>query len=412
MSASENTKAAVPAPNYGATQDKDGKVPYEQGRAWEDRGTILGLLIDVGGSSAGQIMLLMPMIANSLKKSESFISCTAKLHPSLQTPGLVFLCEYLTGFALAFPVMAITGVMLIIGRNLLQKRFYYSMLKSRAVVCFSQDDPLKEMVFWAIVICYLHCLGYFFLVLYVCDQEGKFAITADGIKAGENELLMLGSCFSLLLLPGALFTVFFYGAYDVQGTLVPLSQYVHAAEEAEERLHIKGGLDDLRVVNDTFARAVLREFPAAILSSEGGYEEKCDTVKEIVLREKPELSKRPQHAINLFHSFWPGELILKPQLVGESEDYFKTLWFSIVSFFMVIFLLLLGFLVYCMGLDAVRAYGGNMSAVSHAAVLFFHFIIVMGFMWPFVESITWRWANTPLSDVGRMSTYVTAMHEA
>lgn len=393
--------------DYGATKDKEEKTPWEQGRAWEDRGSILGLLIDVGGGSVSQILMLLPMITNSLKKSGNFISCNTTLHPSLRTPGLVSLCEYLTAFALAFPCLALTGVMLFIGRNLIQKRFYYSMLKSNGVVSFTQNNPLKESVFWVILICYLHCLGYFFMVLYVCDQEGKFAITTDGIKMGSNEALMLGSCFSLLLLPGALFTLFFYGSYDIEGSLVPLSQYVHDAEEAFEKFKIKGNLSTLSTLDDNYAKIVLKEQQAEFLVQDSGYEDKCDKIKDIVLREKPELEQRPRQNISLFHSFWPGEMLLKPTCVGEAEEYFKTLWFTIVSIFMVVFVGVIVFLCVMVGVDFYRVVmDGDFHVLASSVVLFLHLILVLGFTWPFFESITWRWAAVPAI---KLSTH---MHEA
>eukprot|EP00929_Paragymnodinium_shiwhaense_P109909 TRINITY_DN76503_c0_g1_i1.p1 TRINITY_DN76503_c0_g1~~TRINITY_DN76503_c0_g1_i1.p1 ORF type:complete len:409 (+),score=80.12 TRINITY_DN76503_c0_g1_i1:144-1370(+) len=393
------------APSYSTMEDpkKEPVVPFDQGRAWESRGSILGLLIDVGGATASQLIMLVPMVANSLSKDGTFMSCDETLHPVLKTPTMLFLCEYLTAFALVFPVLAATAIMLLIGRNLLQKRFYYGMLQAGGVVTFAQNNVFKEIIFWVIVVSYVHCLGYLALVIYVCRREGNFYVSNGSLVMGENEGLMIGSCISLLLLPGALFTVFFFCAYDVEYTLVPLSQYVHDAHDVakSEAADVVDptGLSQLENIHDSHMCMLLQEKEAELLATAGDHEAKFRETLEVYRSERAELRKRELSSIGLFESFWPGRLLLKPVVQGEAGGYFKVLWFTIVSVFLLVFLCLIGYLLVLIAVDLWRISKGDVLVLGSTAVLLVHLIVVLGFLWPFLESITWRWASSPISGV-------------
>eukprot|EP00929_Paragymnodinium_shiwhaense_P094171 TRINITY_DN545_c1_g1_i7.p1 TRINITY_DN545_c1_g1~~TRINITY_DN545_c1_g1_i7.p1 ORF type:complete len:445 (+),score=145.93 TRINITY_DN545_c1_g1_i7:195-1529(+) len=376
---------------------RDKKAPFFQERDWEGRGFILGLLIDVGGATASQLFMLMPMVTNALSKDGNFLSCDDKLHPSLS--GKLMGCEYLTSFCLGFPALCSTAIMLLIGRNLLQKRFYYGMLQAGGVVTFGQNNVLKEVIFVMIAVCYLHCIGYLSLVIWVAGKEDKFSLAGGKLTMGDSEWIMVGSCISLLLLPGALFLGFFYGAYDIEGTLVPLSQYVHDAQDAQERLKLDGNLSNLIVLEDEILRVVLREKKNELTQDEGDYEEKCRLLLTVYRQNEEDISQRQINAVGLFGSFWPGELLLRPAMTGEMSEYYQTMWFSVVGVCCVVFFILISFLSAMVGVDIWQIFHGKIQFTVATMVMLFHLIVVLSFLWPFIESLAWRWQHSPLATV-------------
>jgi hypothetical protein len=400
----------------GGTGPKKAPEPkFHQNRPWEFRGTICGLLIDVGSRTASQVMMLIPMVGSVLLGEGAGLRCSEKVYPKSLAPDgawMVYVCEYLSAFSKAYPVLAATAVMLITGRNLLQKRLYYGMLQSGGVVTFGQNNPLKDILFWFLVASYGHCVAYLGLICFVFNKDGELYFHETGkledgtlkseLKMGDEELQMILQVCTLLLIPGAFFLIFFYGGYDIEGTLVPLSQYIHDAKDvAADKEDAKKSLSQLRMLSDSITKVVLEDFEDQIFATAGDYEGKCMEVKKMSLRAEEEYVKEDLPQIPLFESMWPGQLLLKPDIKGDLADNFKLLW----TILMPVFLILIGVLCTYMAshiwtdiYELWTDYLANYKVIPHMLVFIVHFVVVIVFCRPFIQTIQWRFKRSPLMD--------------
>lgn len=390
-------------PDY--TQEEDVKprkeLPFWMGRNWESRGTIFGLLIDSAGRVAGPTIMLIPMVMHVVYSKDSFMACNSHDHPSLKDDFWLYLCEYLTAFASAFPVLCATALMLVAGRNLLQKRLYYGMLQAGGVVTFSENDPLRDPIIWAILTCYLHVFAYFCLVLYVCSEEGTLKFNDKGVLVmGTKDRELILGFVSLMLLPATLFTAFFYGAYDIESTLLPLSQFVHDAEDVADNAGESGeALADLVIMSDAVCKCVLADNEDELFGSVGDHEEKCKDLYHMYEAHEENYVAADLKSISLWSSFWPGMLLLKPDIDGQMGKPFKTLWFIVIGIFAFIFASMLVFISVHFYEDVARLTEKpeRVQVYVHAGVFFIHLVIVCAFTWPFIQSIMWNFKISPLA---------------
>jgi hypothetical protein len=375
------------------------QVPYTQHRAWEFRGTVLGLVIGAASSSVGQVMLLIPMLIHVIFGNDTIMKCDNEHHPALARVT-IYLCEYTTAYVVSFPVLAATGLMLIIGRNLLQKRLYYGVLQGGGVMGFSQNQPLKDSIVVLLIWCYLHCVSYLVLVLWVCYREGNFKTVDGAVHMEPKAFGLIMGVISLLLLPATFFIIFFYGAYDIEASLVPLSQFVHDAEDvtADSDDDAENSLMKLKMMHDGIAKAVLEENEDLIFATKGDHEDKNRKLVQYYRKNEKEHAKDELPTLTLWKSFWPGLLLLKPDITEDYAQRFKTLWFAVTAFFFLVFIGMLVFLGIFIGFDCYTLFGhAKYQSIPHLVVFALHFIVVTAFMLPFLETVSWRWKKSPLA---------------
>lgn len=335
-------------------------TPKDETLEWERRGTILGLLMDLGGRSSYQWMVILPMVF-ALYRWESYahkpgfgpLECPkTEQHPL----KFVIWCEYTKAYVEAFPLLAIVVLLLWTGRELLQKRYYYKMLKNLGVVQFGSNVLRKDPIGIILFVYFGHLVAHIIYLIYmaihieeslqdVADEGRNVRRTASqqvtldldhGIVKVPEEADPHWQNVSIVItsmgVPATLLIVFFYLSYDIELTLVPLSEYTHACEKAKDD---KSALGNLQVMPDRFAKAVLPDLQLQPLPA-GSREwwplsDWLVAVREEAARAKKtgELDSLP--TIGLMGSLWPGELLLGKRVDGRDALYFRLFWACFAS---------------------------------------------------------------------------------
>eukprot|EP00929_Paragymnodinium_shiwhaense_P094167 TRINITY_DN545_c1_g1_i3.p2 TRINITY_DN545_c1_g1~~TRINITY_DN545_c1_g1_i3.p2 ORF type:complete len:142 (+),score=45.88 TRINITY_DN545_c1_g1_i3:902-1327(+) len=86
-------------------------------------------------------------------------------------------------------------------------------------------------------------------------------------------------------------------------------------------------------------------------------------------------------------------------MTGEMSEYYQTMWFSVVGVCCVVFFILISFLSAMVGVDIWQIFHGKIQFTVATMVMLFHLIVVLSFLWPFIESLAWRWQHSPLATV-------------
>jgi len=92
---------------------------------------------------------------------------------ALRNYGEVLLCKYTKSYVFSFPAMATAVLLLICGRDFVQKRFYYGMLKAGGVISFSMNTAWKDLFFMAMCWDFCHCIGYTIFHLIILSRTGQ-----------------------------------------------------------------------------------------------------------------------------------------------------------------------------------------------------------------------------------------------
>jgi len=387
-----NEKSASGATTLHGDDDEI-SAQYQQGRNWEGRGAILGLVIEAASRSAGQAMMLIPMLMVALSGDMKLLNCRQRQG---MTGSQAVMCEYFTAYAVAFPVIATTGMMLVVGRNLLQKRLYYAMLQAGGVMTFGQNNPLADVLVWIVIWCYGHCLCYLIFVINTCFNEGTFEFRlGGGVRMEEEALKLIVGCVSMLILPSTLFTIFFYCAYDIEGTLLPLSQYVHDALDVADTQspdQDQTALAALELMSDAITKSVLEDRQDEIFAIASNHEKKCGELLQKYLECENHYDEKEVQAVGLFTSFWPGGLLLKPDMTGAYAKRFKHLWFSLCSVVLLVFAILFCFI----GAQLAKDAAALPQALPSLLVFLVHVFVLAAFCLPFFRTMMQAFEHSPL----------------
>lgn len=384
-------------PLYGTIAGED--PPPGDKFAWFQRGYVLSLLQELSGFYGPYLMLCFTMVAAPFTAHvhiDDYFPCGMRKKYVQSLMGSV-VCEYTKTYAWSFPQLAVVSILLLIGRDFLQKRFYYFLLKNGGVLSFMKEPILRDSIVVINIFAFAHFVlfcGLVALRLYLAGIDPKVAVTKLGeatMAAASNPmgaarsrphasafndpddpegLQLLIHLAVFLGLPGALFISKLFASYDIQNTLIPLSEYVHdmttgTVEEAfgprptqrlgdidsdeecmeaaktSKRLGSKAEeLADLIHLKDNCVRLMLQskehlpDFCRAKAGDDQGnrYEE---LIRAYLQHGLYKLQKEPPR-VQLLHSLWPAPFILlqrrKIQLdmarVGEhaGELSFQWVW--------------------------------------------------------------------------------------
>mmetsp|Transcript_133873 Transcript_133873/g.267130 ORF Transcript_133873/g.267130 Transcript_133873/m.267130 type:complete len:741 (+) Transcript_133873:95-2317(+) len=147
---------------------------------WESNGSVLGVVISVAGESAGHVFLLVTLIMNLQACKDTFMLCNQKDTPTLNNYGEVLLCHYTKGFVFCFPAMATGFLLLLCGRNLLQMRLYYGILKAGGVLSFGENTAFRDPFFLATFGAFCHFVGYTILHIIVLNRASPETFEVKG----------------------------------------------------------------------------------------------------------------------------------------------------------------------------------------------------------------------------------------
>jgi len=272
-----------------------------QPKDWEERGTVFSLV------AFSRIFLLLTLLGSLSVVADSFLRCEQKETPALKHYGEVITCHYTKAYIFTFPAMATTVLVLLIGRDFLQKRLYYGLLKNGGVITFSENKAYKDPLVMAMLIDFLHCVAYTLFHIMILHrqgqtmedvrvqgfvphihvpEEGKTSAVEDpmgfllaalggggpklggagtrgtrttfGESSGLDDYQHTVMMFVATFMETVLLLVFIWYAYDITATLVPMSEYLNAYEDLEKDQH-RFAIPRLHTFKDTVARHILSD---------------------------------------------------------------------------------------------------------------------------------------------------------
>jgi len=407
--AAENPDMPPEGGSYPASKDVT--------HVWERRGSSWGLLLDVGFAAGGHIFLLMVILYGVWGEPRWQTPCPTREGNMFST----CLCEYTKAYILCFPEIALSALLLLVGRDLLQKRFYYQLLKVGGVMEFTATNPLKDPFMWALLTCYCHILVFLGLILAGSIEPPKLGGTggkgADQLKqlkageesmgagstslwADEEKLILVLELGGFIVIPGGLCVLFLFLAYDIEQSLVPMSRFVLSANHAEKEAEESGTilpttLRTLKVLEDDDLAVLVQEKAEDLRAApdvSGGnmYKEAIRLYYEKAKARgaSPEASPTPR----LLSGLWPGQVLVPTAggvsaetsgLSGGGESGFRWLWRLFFGLAMWMFVVMLAFFVERAYRVGLRGWAGQVGMPDGPRLLVeaVHLVAVMLVLW-------------------------------
>jgi hypothetical protein len=391
---------------------------------WEANGTILGLCIDVAASHGSTAVALIVMILGHHAALAKFgRPCEIGGPAGVGNVVESCVCTYTRAYFDCFPYVAWAVFILGAGKDFLQKRIYYGMLKMSGVIDFTNIYPYLDALILFLLTSYLHVIAHAGILFHfslrkhtVEDQMNALLISLMGRskpevaedKAVEAALVPHIAAVFGMLLPATLVLVFIYLHYDISKGLVTLSQFVHDVTAVKSVQDAEKTLAALRVISDKTMKDVLARDIDGIdgKHAEGlDFIATCEVVRVNCLEvsdaraaqeDKDDTSDLP--FVNLLNSLWPVHVLLDMRMVGDKASLFRKFWFAFASVAICSILLTLGYIVFMIAEDIAEICGHDMYCdfqpehlplLLSAAVKSVH-VIVEGFMvWTLAESVWW-----------------------
>jgi len=309
---------------------------------WENRGKPVGLIFSDGVPAWFRTFLLLVILAGVWKEPTWQAPCPSGEGGMSLTKAA--LCEYTKAYVLCFPEIALSVLLLMVGRNLLQKRFYYGLLKAGGVMEYSQNNPLRDPLMLLLFACYFHLLLFLGLILTGAIEPPKLGGASGGmytkqLKEGQKsmgkdhtgllsdpaKLALVLNLAGFIVLPGALVVMFLYLSYDLEQSLVPLSGFIEAGGDTEKAEQGVRDLAALRVLEDGLAKPLAEENMDKLNDAhkskglKGLYEQllqlyadECSLTVRLHAVEEPKNQK-----VKLLNSLWVAQMLLGKEEPAE-----------------------------------------------------------------------------------------------
>lgn len=364
-----SAEAAKPATDDAAEEEKVEKPQKE----WEKRGEMLMLIISVAMILWFQSVPLATMFGHAWYaiENDAWFHCSKGGHYDLSLVDAC-ICGYTQGVTCCFAPLCFCIMIIFVGRELVQKRLYYSVLKRHGVLQFATNDPLTDPLGIVVFLLYVHVIFYFFFIIYATkllssdasssllqhahDGVGHGVDGVAGIGKNHGDLIvrdgaafqMVSELFAFYILPSTLFIIFFYCGYDIEATLVPLSQYVHDAHDAHE----EDQLSQLEVLDDAQCNRIVLEHAGEILAGAGTHDDEFEHLK-VFYKEHKNDDILPK--LGLLDSLWPTQILLpkhaSPEAAARLFRVLYYVYFGSSLFFGSLVLVLLGhYIQFCLRL--------------------------------------------------------------
>lgn len=341
-----------------ATEDPEAQAEEKPKKEWEKRGEILQLIISCAMILWFQSVPLATMFGHAWYaiENDAWFHCEKGGHYDLSFADAC-ICGYTQGVTCCFAPLSFTIMIIFVGRELVQKRLYYGLLKRHGVLQFATNDPLTDPLGIAVFLLYIHVIFYFFFIVYATQlfsqdkTSSLFQHMQSGVEHGlgdtRGDLIvrdgaafkLVSELFAFYILPATLFIIFFYCGYDIEATLVPLSQYVHDAHDAHE----EDQLSLLKVLDDAQCNRIVLQNAGAILAGAGTHDEEFE---HLHLWYQKEDTTETLPKLGLVDSLWPAQILLpKHASTDWSARSFRILYyvyFGTSLFFGSLVLVLLG----------------------------------------------------------------------
>eukprot|EP00927_Polykrikos_kofoidii_P012558 TRINITY_DN15422_c0_g2_i1.p1 TRINITY_DN15422_c0_g2~~TRINITY_DN15422_c0_g2_i1.p1 ORF type:complete len:381 (-),score=34.25 TRINITY_DN15422_c0_g2_i1:185-1327(-) len=296
---------------------------------WENRGRTLGLFLDAAITYGYYFVVLVSLtLAVRIGKSK-LMPCSAETSASLSGLTSQYVCEYSKAFIMSFPCIAVATFVLLLGRDILQKRLYYAFLKVGGVIKFSCTNPLKDLFIIMLGVNYLHCIIYVAMTSNLAQLLLKLGQAVSSTKQQVAIQLHFIIMAVTVLVPTGLMSAFLYNTYPIHSRLVPLSAYLEE-DDSDNAL-------TLTVLEESKLRRLVESDDSGLLTqlrTVSGRYSRCD----IMLTEYNKQAARKSTEVHdsdgycsrgLAASLWPAQFIINDP--GKNRR-FCMLWYSWVCF--------------------------------------------------------------------------------
>mmetsp|Transcript_125839 Transcript_125839/g.391881 ORF Transcript_125839/g.391881 Transcript_125839/m.391881 type:complete len:472 (-) Transcript_125839:43-1458(-) len=429
----EDDRASNQSTEGGEDASPWGELSVFLAMEWESRGTIFGLILDMVVSVTGDAALLVALTFSLRAARDATVPCevgTSGLEESYE----IVLCNYTRVWLYSSPAIASVVLLLQVGRNVLQKRFYYGLLKFGGVLSFSGNKFYTDPLMWLLFITYFHVFGFAALqvlganrlILSAHDQAPSIAsllqsvlrdrLRPDWGPSGPEPTVHLpdnptahasggrsppaafaADQFKMFMVmfgtvtPGCLLLVYSVVRYDIEQTLTPLSEYLSSFEDAEST-------PELYTFKDTLAKQFVEEEDIAFdeqSTLDTFYRELLDSYRSKRLELLGSRAKKRQilrmgyelHSVGLLKALWPARLLMRSEASAPWARAFQVLWVSATAAVVSWFTFIECYLVNTFRTDVWKAAHGHLDYVLPAIVACMFFLIVVDAIIAFVRTL-------------------------
>lgn len=346
-------------PGYGTLSP-----PQEESFQWEKSSTPLQLFIKVGINVGKNVVALLLLFWQLFSQRTFLMNCDKRVVGNWTYP-----CEYTKSFIRCFPLLAASVVLIIAGRQMLQQRIYYGILKRGALLDFRNTKAWNDPLFFVLMVSFAHGVLHFVLDLFIQDGYHVKDLV-PGAPAATEASAEMSSMITKFILPSLVFFAFLASSYDLEAQLVPLSKYFEEnpslARQTAARMPF---LDE---------QEVQKVVPTLALKSLALTEETTlDIVYRELIEKTPELFKDEREASggihwHLFSTLWPSKILLDPRVKCDEAKSFRRLYFVMTIISMSIMTAIFVYFCYQVGKDVFDVYQGQYEDACSLFVLFLH----------------------------------------
>eukprot|EP00927_Polykrikos_kofoidii_P024249 TRINITY_DN22092_c0_g2_i1.p1 TRINITY_DN22092_c0_g2~~TRINITY_DN22092_c0_g2_i1.p1 ORF type:complete len:475 (-),score=51.84 TRINITY_DN22092_c0_g2_i1:52-1476(-) len=396
----------------GNPDHHDGTIEEEPTKTlvWEPRGSAIGIVMEISTTYGFYSFLLLNLMLGLNHFKAVLMPCDSGHYGGIRSYVEICFCEYCKSFIDAFPSVASSVLLLLLGRDLVQKRLYYGILKAGGVIEYEHTSALKDPYMIMLIINYVHCIAYVVQTSHLLTRLVGLSHTAlqgSGPSISFQVHYVLVSV--VVLFPVTLIFIFLYGAYNIHLTLVPLSEFV------QDNMAHK--LLKLRVLKEGVLRDLVdpKEDVLGVVWDVAQLTGRADRCKFMVKEYEKEVLRDPQAEqegracfSGLWSSLWPSPIVMAgiQESTGDGVHRFRFLWlcFLAVSLGMLFYeAVVLGSSIWG---DVLAVIDGHARKLLGLFVTLVHFIVVCCSIWGIVRLAVFRPSAWKRAVLSRHSTIV------
>lgn len=369
----------TPGPIRGDTLQFNVVSDESKPKEWESRGTVLGVCISVLATSGSHIAYLSAMFALMKTSEDRLLSCEHGEGIGWGRTGRFF-CDYTKAYLQCFPELALTICLLLIGRNLLQTRMYYGMLQRGSVLQYKSKNLFNDNLMRFFLWCYAHAIAHLLLLMYIIWKGGVgddffeelketkggrqkhseqffLGLSHRGFQAPDNihhplhneelknDVSILVELVGFFVIPSTLFLIFLFTGYDIEASLVPLSQYFYDARQGVHGWSARACCE-LTVMDDDAVKLLVEHHQDHIHDVAETVTEAYDELIKLYVVEgqmwESKARSSGQTFIGISQALWPARLLISEDATDNSSWVFRAVWmaFIVISLCLQLFMML------------------------------------------------------------------------
>jgi hypothetical protein len=263
--------------------------------------------------------------------------------------------------------------MMIAGRQMLQQRIYYGLLKRGALLDFHNTKAWNDPLFFILVVSFLHGVVHFVLDLSIEDgynaiHDGQTSVPGAESKTEVEEELQ--NMLKHFILPSLVFFGFLASSYDLEAQLLPLSKYFE-----ENPSHARVTAARMPFLDEKEVQKVIPTLSIKTMSFSES------TTLDLVYRELIEKTPEQFHEErlkalgihwHLFSTLWPSKILLDPRVQCDEAKSFRRLLFVLTINSTLLMVGIFVYFCYQAGKDVMDVWSGQYEDAMSLLVLFWH----------------------------------------